>query len=267
MSLILGYIGALIMGITLGIMGGGGSILTVPILVYLFKIETQLATKYSLFIVGTTSLVGSITYFKKKNIDFKTALYFGTASILTVFTTRYYLLPHIPPTICQIGNTPISKNTILLLLFAILMLAASYSMINTNEEHPEGLPNPKNNIKLIPRGIAVGLVTGLIGAGGGFLIIPALVIFAKIPIKRAIGTSLFIITVNSLIGFLSDNTTKISTIDWNFLSLFSGIAITGILLGTYLSKYVSNQKLKPSFGYFILIMGIYILYKEIFSHL
>ena len=257
------------MGVTLGLIGGGGSILTVPILIYLFHVDTVLATGYSLFIVGLTSLVGSFSHVNNKNVDFRTAFIFGVPSIISVFVTRYYLMPKIPNNLLTLSGFVLTKDAALLSLFAILMIAASYSMIkackNCKDEEKEVEEVRYDYIKILFEGLIVGAVTGLVGAGGGFLIIPALVLFAKLPMKKAVGTSLVIIALKSLIGFLGD-ISKENTFDWQFLGIFSAIAIVGILVGSYLSKYVSNEKLKPSFGYFVFVMGVYILTKEIFFH-
>lgn len=259
---IVGYIGAIIMGLSLGLIGGGGSILTVPILVYLFSLDAVLATAYSLFIVGLTSLIGSFSHMKMGNIHWKTALVFGIPSIISVFLTRAYLVPAIPETLFSIGGLEITKSIGLLLLFAVIMLLASYSMIK--KQNLKAAPNGEvlyNYPLILIEGLVVGVVTGLVGAGGGFLIIPALVILAKLPMKQAVGTSLIIIAAKSLIGFTGDLKGD-EIINWNFLLLFSAIAIVGILAGSMFSKKVSNEKLKPIFGWFILVMGIYIIIKE-----
>lgn len=258
------------MGLVLGFIGGGGSILTVPILVYLFHIEPIVATAYSLFIVGFTSLVGSFSHIKQGNIHWIAALVFGIPSVITVFLTRMYLLPAIPSTLLHLNGLVITKSIALLLLFAIIMLMASYSMIRQGTAAPPTNPHspqqPAYNYPIILlEGAIVGIVTGLVGAGGGFLIIPALVLFAKIPMKQAVGTSLLIIAAKSLIGFMGDVGTS-TTIQWQFLGIFSAIATVGILAGSYLSQFVSNERLKPIFGWFVLIMGIYILIKELFFH-
>jgi len=260
---IVGYIGAIIMGLSLGLIGGGGSILTLPILVYLFSVDAVLATAYSLFIVGLTSAIGSFSHMKMGNIHWRTAFVFGIPSIISVFLTRAYIVPAIPETLFTVGNLEITKSIGLLLLFAIIMLLASYSMIRkqkfTNGKVPAVV---KYNYPLIlTEGVVVGIVTGLVGAGGGFLIIPALVLLAKLPMKQAVGTSLIIIAAKSLIGFTGDLKGG-DNIDWNFLLLFSAIAVVGILAGSRFSKNVSNEKLKPVFGWFILVMGIYIIVKE-----
>lgn len=259
---IVGYVGAVIMGLSLGLIGGGGSILTVPILVYLFSVDAVLATAYSLFIVGLTSLIGSFSHMKMGNIHWKTALVFGIPSIISVFLTRAFLVPAIPATLFSVGGLEVTKPIGLLLLFAIIMLLASYSMIKKQKAKADTTEEIKYNYPLIMvEGLVVGVVTGLVGAGGGFLIIPALVLLAKLPMKQAVGTSLIIIAAKSLIGFTGDLKGD-ETIDWNFLLLFSAIAIVGILAGSMFSKKVSNEKLKPIFGWFILVMGVYIIVKE-----
>lgn len=257
---ITGYSASILIGISLGLIGGGGSILTVPVLVYLFAVDTVLATTYSLFVVGSTSLIGSFSYFKKGLIDLKTAIYFGLPSIVAVYITRHFILPAIPDHITNIMGFELSRSILLMVFFAILMLFASYSMIKSEkEEHAEN-QQPSNNFWVIFQGLIVGIVTGLIGAGGGFLIIPALVNLLKLPIKTAIGTSLIIIAINSLAGF--GFSLGQSHIQWSFLLTVTAIAILGIFIGSYLSTKVDGKKLKPAFGWFVLVMGVYILIKE-----
>ena len=260
---IIGYIAAIGMGLSLGLIGGGGSILTVPILVYLFHIDPVLATAYSLFIVGATSLFGSFSHIKLGNIHWRTAFVFGIPSIISVFLTRMYLVPAIPNPIFTVADHEVSKATGLLVLFAVIMLAASYSMIRKQKKAAEAdIDEVKYNYPLIlAEGAIVGVVTGLVGAGGGFLIIPALVLLAKLPMKKAVGTSLMIIAAKSLIGFMGDLRGD-DVIDWKFMLIFTAIAVVGIFTGSYLSSKISNDKLKPVFGWFVLVMGIYILLKE-----
>jgi uncharacterized membrane protein YfcA len=274
---IIGYIGAILMGLSLGLIGGGGSILTVPILVYLFQVDAVLATAYSLFIVGLTSLVGSFSHIKLGNVHWRTAIVFGIPSIISVFLTRSYLVPRIPDPIMTFGQDPsggatlvITKSVGLLLLFAVIMVMAAYSMIKPSKKSgTDTLSNtedvqPQFNYPLIlAEGAIVGLVTGLVGAGGGFLIIPALVLLAKLPMKQAVGTSLMIIAAKSLIGFVGDMRGN-EVIDWSFLGVFSSIAVVGILFGSWLSKRIPGEKLKPTFGWFVLVMGTYIIIKELF---
>lgn len=261
---IIGYAAAVLIGVSLGLIGGGGSILTVPVLVYLFGIDAFLATEYSLFVVGISSLVGSVSYFKKGLVNFKMALVFGLPSVISIFLTRIYLLPLIPENVFQIQNFTVTKNIFLLLIFAGLMILASYKMIkrNSSEEPLESITNKNSAFLAAGQGSIVGVLTGLVGAGGGFMIIPALVNLLKVPMKTAIGTSLMIISFNSLIGFLSSvNQVKI---EWKLLVSITVIAVAGIIMGSKLSKKIDGKKLKPAFGWFILIMGIYIITKEIF---
>lgn len=262
LSEIIGYIGAILMGLSLGLIGGGGSILTVPILVYLFAIDPVRATAYSLFIVGMTSLFGSFSHMRLGNINLKAAVVFGIPSIIAVYATRAWILPSVPDHLFTIGGMHITKPTGLLLLFAIIMLMASWSMIRKTKNKNETATTKHFNMPLIfTEGIIVGMVTGLVGAGGGFLIIPALVLFAGIPMKEAVGTSLIIIAAKSLIGFTGDLKSGTS-FDWTFLLFFTLIAIGGIIAGSFLSRGIPNEKLKPAFGWFVLLMGIYILVRE-----
>lgn len=257
---ITGYSASIFIGISLGVIGGGGSILTVPVLVYLFSVDTVLATTYSLFVVGTTSLVGSFSYFKNGFVDRKTTLFFGIPSIIAVFLTRHYILPAIPEHVMEIGDFELSRSILLMVFFAVLMVFASYSMIKKDKKEGVAITKPANIIWIIAQGLIVGVVTGLIGAGGGFLIIPALVNLLKLPMKTAIGTSLIIIAVNSLMGF--GFSLGHFPIDWQFLLTVTLFAVSGIFIGMYLSTKIDGKKLKPAFGWFVLVMGIYILIKE-----
>lgn len=259
---IAGYSASIFIGISLGLIGGGGSILTVPVLVYLFSLDAVLATAYSLFIVGATSVVGSLSYFKKGLVNIKTAIIFGIPSIAAIFLTREYILPAIPQHVFTIGSYTVTKNILLMLLFAVLMIVASYSMIKKDrQKNEEALQNQSlHYLQILLQGIFIGVITGLIGAGGGFLIIPALVNLLKLPMKTAVGTSLVIISINSLMGFLFS--LSHTSVQWGFLLSIAAIAIIGILIGSYLSTKIKANKLKPAFGWFVLVMGIYIIIKE-----
>ncbi|PIF45031.1 hypothetical protein CLU96_2031 [Chryseobacterium sp. 52] len=261
---IIGYLSAVVIGISLGLIGGGGSVLTVPVLVYLFGLDTFLATEYSLFIVGASSAVGSLSYLKKGLVDLGTAFVFGVPSIITIFFTRLYLLPLIPEEIFKTGGFILTKNTFLLLIFAGLMIFASYKMIRKGSGHieKECERNERNILLAVGNGSVVGFLTGLVGAGGGFMIIPALVSLLKMPMKKAVGTSLVIISLNALIGFSSSLGN--AKIEWNFLIVVTAIAIVGIIIGSQLSKKIDGKKLKPAFGWLILLMGMYIFLKEMF---
>lgn len=260
---ILGYIASIFIGIALGLIGGGGSILTLPVLVYLFALDSVIATAYSLFIVGITSAIGSVSYFKNKLVNLKTAIIFGIPSIISVFITRAYVVPAIPKEVFSINNFVVTKSVLMLLLFAILMIAASYSMIKKdNNKVVENTGEQKFNYPIILlEGTVIGILTGLVGAGGGFLIIPALVILSKLPMKEAIGTSLVIIAAKSLIGFFGESSD--TYLDWYLLTKVSAFAIIGIFIGILLSKKIDGAKLKPAFGWFILVMGIYIIIQTV----
>ncbi|WP_111308351.1 sulfite exporter TauE/SafE family protein [Confluentibacter sediminis] len=257
---ILGYIGALIVGLVLGLVGGGGSILTVPLLVYLLGYSPVIATAYSLFVVGSSSLVGVIQKHRKKLVDFKTGLAFSFPSFLAVYISRRYIVHSIPESLFTFGSVTITKNMAIMIFFALIMLLASVSMIKNTKE--KNLININQSYyKTFIQGLIIGTITGIIGAGGGFLYVPALVLWANLPMKKAVGTSLVIITLNSLIGFIGD--WQNLKVNWSFLLFFSFLTILGIIIGGNLSKYVSNKSLKKGFGYFTLIMAIYIIYKEI----
>jgi uncharacterized protein len=261
---IIGYFSSLLIGVSLGLIGGGGSILTLPVLVYLFRVQPVLATAYSLFIVGSTSLVGAFPKYKQGLISLKTALIFGVPSIAAVFATRKFLVPNIPEVVFTLGGMEVTKSLLMMLLFAVLMVFASVSMIkNKKQAAPDEETVQKFNYPLIlAEGAFVGMLTGLVGAGGGFLIIPALVLFSKLPMKQAVGTSLLIIAAKSLIGFTGDLSNY--DMDWQFLLLVTAIAVAGIFLGNWLSLKIASDKLKKGFGWFVLVMGVYIIVKEVF---
>ncbi|WP_297765532.1 sulfite exporter TauE/SafE family protein [uncultured Muriicola sp.] len=261
---ILGYLGALIIGIVLGLIGGGGSVLTVPILVYLLSINPVVATAYSLFVVGVSSLLGALQNIRKGLVDFKTAIVFAIPAFVAVYLTRRFLIPAIPDYLFKVGNFTVTRDIGIMIFFAILMMLASYSMIRgKGKNRDEGNAETKFNYPMIVlEGVVVGVITGIVGAGGGFLIIPALVILAKLPMKKAVATSLLIIAIKSLIGFIGDVETM--EIDWLFLLSFTAFSLLGILIGVWLNKYIEGGKLKKSFGWLVLIMGLYILIKEIF---
>lgn len=261
---IAGYLASILIGVSLGLIGGGGSILTVPVLVYLFGVDAILAITYSLFVVGATSAAGSVFYFRKGLINLRTALIFGIPSIVSVLFTRAYILPAIPGRIFSIGNFTLTKSVLLMLLFAILMILASFSMIKKRSDDEMAPQRNTPVIIVLLQGLGVGVVTGLVGAGGGFMIIPALVNMLKLPMKMAVGTSLFIIAVNSLTGF--SLSVQSQHIQWPFLVSITVIAIAGSLTGGFLSTKVDGKKLKPAFGWFVLIMGIYIIINEMLLH-
>lgn len=259
---IIGYFLAILVGVSLGLIGSGGSILSVPILVYIMKVEPVLATAYSLFIVGSTALVGGIQKAREKLVDFKKVVLFGVPTVITVFVTRKFIVPIIPDIIFITPDFYFAKSILIMVIFAIVMLFASIRMIRPLKHQLVEKDTDLNYPKIIIQGVFIGLIAGFVGAGGGFLIIPALLLLAKTPMKMAIGTSLFIVASQSLIGFLGDlNHHKM---DWKLLLLFVGLSIVGFFIGNALSKKISGEKLKSGFGYFVLCMAVYIIVKEIF---
>ena len=262
-----GYFAAIFIGLSLGIMGGGGSILTVPVLVYLMGVSPVLSTAYSLFVVGSTSVVGAAGYFRKGLVSLPTALVFLGPSLAAVFLVRKVLMPSLPHELLQLGSLVVTKDLLVLLAFAVLMVVAATSMIR---RQPAGSVVAEDAARLdyplvLGIGLVVGTLTGFVGAGGGFLIIPALVLGARLPMKLAVGTSLAIIALNSLIGFTGDLSAG-TPIAWPFLLGFLAFALGGIVLGTYLARFIPGAKLKPAFGWFTLAMGTFILAKELLFH-
>lgn len=263
-----GFVLAALVGMSLGLIGGGGSVLMVPVLVYIMGLNPLLATSYSLFIVGCTSMVGAFYNYRKGLVHINTTLLFGAASVSAVFITRKWILPAIPENILTIGHFNLTLSTLTMVLFAVLMLAASFAMIKgIKKETPAHTSGPARSLKInVPKlllyGIGIGWVTGFLGAGGGFLLIPILVLILGLPMQQAVGTSLFIIGLNSLIGFTGD--LGHFAIDWLFLLKITAIAIVGIFIGGKLSKRIKGEKLRKGFGWFVLTMGNFILIKEIF---
>ena len=258
---IIGYLASILIGISLGLIGGGGSILTIPILVYIFHVNPRLATTYSLFIVGFTAAIGSIKHYQLGNLKFQSAIPFAIPSLVSIIVVRKFLMPIIPEIIFSIGSFSITKDIFIMLIFSVLMMMASYSMIKSKQEIVD--ESKTNIMKVAFMGSLVGVVTGFLGAGGGFLIIPALIFFTGLTMKEAVGTSLLIIAFNSLFGFLGDVINGVS-IDFLFLLSIAFFALIGIFIGTFLSKKIDGAKLKPAFGWFVLVMGIYIVIKEIY---
>lgn len=260
----IGYFASILIGVALGLIGGGGSILTVPVLVYLFGVSPLLSTSYSLFIVGSTSLVGAVNNYKQGFVNVKIALLFGLTSITTVFLTRKFIIPNIPQKVAQIGSFIITESMLMMILFATLMVIAATAMIKNRKSIDEKNPvkTKLDIIKLLVYGIAIGIITGFLGAGGGFLLIPTLVILLGLSMKEAVGTSLLIIALNSLFGFTAD--LGHFEIDWYFLLSITAIALVGLVIGSQIGKKIESIKLKKGFGYFVLIMGIFIIIKEVF---
>lgn len=258
-----GFIASAAMGIILGLMGGGGSILTVPILVYLFALNPTISTGYSLFVVGTTALIGSVMYIRKGDVDFHAGLAFALLSVIGVNVSRGLIIPKIPAVIIQIDRFALTKEILIMVTFAIIMVAASYSMIKKKSDRKSIDVHPTVRIALIAiAGLLVGVIAGFVGAGGGFLILPALVFIAGLSMRVAVGTSLMIIALQSLLGFAGDISRGL-TVDWSLLGTIAAFAVIGIVIGTAIAHKIQEQKLKTAFGWFVLAMGITILFEQL----
>ncbi len=266
---IIAYCLFLLIGLILGLIGGGGSILSVPVLVYLMHYPAEEATGYSLFIVGLTSLIGGFAFIKRGDISFESLLQFAIPSLLTVFLVRKFLIPGLPELFFTIGDFKVTKQVFIMTVFAVLILFSSYSMIKKQEKDyrndamwEEFSRSPIRIYFVILLAISVGFLTGFVGAGGGFIIVPVLLFFIRVPVKKAIGTSLCIIAINSLVGF-TGNLGHLD-INWHLLLIASSICVSGILVGNMISIRISAHKLKPAFGWFTLIVGIFVIVKELF---
>lgn len=263
----LGIMAILLAGVSLGLIGGGGSILTVPILVYFFQIDAVSATGYSLFIVGLAAAIGSIPYARSGSTQIKTGLAFGAPSLIGVSFARAYLLPLAPDPVFSASNILMTKSAFLLTAFAILMISAAVVMFRPSQSW-EALPDKIGKRKAgeillsAALGLFVGLLTGFLGAGGGFLIVPALAVFLKLPMKQAVGTSLFVIAINSLIGF-STEVIQGKPMDWPLLFALAIVSVIGIFIGFQLARNVSGTQLKRGFSFFVLLMGLGILLDQI----
>jgi uncharacterized membrane protein YfcA len=260
---ILGYAAALLIGLSLGLIGAGGAILTVPVLVYLFHVTPLMATSYSLVIVGMVSFLGFIGYLSAKEVAVKSGLLFGLSSVVTVFFIRHFVIPRIPAIILSRGSITITFSNVTMLLFGLVMILAAVAMISKNNKRLQSEAPDTRPALLLLYGVFVGLITALLGAGGGFLLIPALVIFARLPMKTAVGTSLMIITLNSIFGVLADiGRVKL---EMGLLIPIAMLAIAGLGMGLYLSRRINSSCLKTAFGWFVLLMGIYVLITELIN--
>lgn len=260
MQWIIGLLMAGGIGLSLGLLGGGGSVLALPVLVYVMGVAPKSAIAMTLVIVGTVSLLGLIPHWRAGNIHLKTAAVFGSATMLGAFAGA------------KIANLPIISETFQMTLFAVMMILAAGFMIyrSAQPKTPDDPLNiyPKPVCKycwlwLLTEGILVGMLTGLVGVGGGFAIVPALVLLAKLPMKQAIGTSLLIIVANSITGFLGYLGTV--SLDAHLIISFIFAASMGTIPGAQLSRYVPAQTLQKSFGYFLLAVATFVLVQNRYS--
>ncbi len=257
MFVILGYLSALLMGFILGLLGGGGSILSVPIFLYLYGYSPIAATSYSLFVVSVASFTGFLRQYKNGNVDIKTGLLFAVPSMLSVLLVRRFGIPLIPEEIFNFSGVVLTRDLLILFSFASVMLIAGIKMIKGRKDSVNTETNP-SIFEIIKKGSFVGALTGFVGAGGGFLIVPALNVFFKMPIKKAMGTSLMVICINSFVGF-SGALNLINNVPWTFLLTFSSLSIVGIFIGTHFNAKINPSRLKKGFGVFVIIMAVFII--------
>jgi len=256
---VFGYLLAVLIGIFLGIFGGGGSLLAVPVFAYIFSLDEKLATAYSLFTVGISSIVGAIK--QLGNIEWKVTLIFGIPSIIAVWLTRFFIIPNLPEIIFDNETFIITRRMLIFGIFTFLLFISSFSMIYETNKNVKPINIKNFYVLIIIEGFIVGGLTGFVGAGGGFLIIPALVILIGLDIKKAIATSLIIIALKSTFGFFLGDV-MVMNIDWNFLIYFTLLTTLGVIIGAYFGKYIDKLKLKKWFGIFIMVIAISILFKE-----
>lgn len=256
---LVGYLALICIGIVLAVIGGGGSMLSVPILVYLFSLDIVTASSYSLFIVGTTSLLGVWLKQKEQRIDLRSGLIFCASSMVAIFSTRKWIMHWVPETIMFDDHLLITKRALILGIFSLLAVTASLIVLMKKNWSPRGSGEQRLEF-LLPVGLVTGFLAGVVGVGGGFLILPALLIFARLPFKIAVGTTLLVIGLNSLLGFLGDVMNY--AINWSFLLAITGMAAVGMLLGNFYSSRIPVYYLRLSFGWMMLIIAIGILVKE-----
>ena len=261
--IVVGYVLAMLVGLSLGLMGGGGSIMTVPIFVYVLGYDPKLAIAMSLPVVGVTSLVGAFGHWKAGNVNLKAAVSFGVVAMIGAF-----------------GGARLASflnGEVQLSLLAIVMLLASVLMFRSARRSPSSATTASDSSSiatghmidttrtmplplLLPVALSVGVLTGLVGIGGGFLVVPALVLLARAPMKQAVGTSLLVIAMNSASGFAGY--IGHVTVPWEFMAAFTACAVAGILAGAYLVRFISQRMLKQSFAVFLIVMGSFILYRN-----
>lgn len=261
--MLFGYLGVFLVGGVLGLLGGGGSILSVPILTYLFGFPASTATVYSLFLVGVSSLIGTASYLQRNLVAPKVGTFFLVPSIAGVTFARRIILPALPAEIIHVENFVLTKDRLILLVFALVMVIASYSMLRARgETSPLPAGSEGSPVRIGTFGFAAGLLMGFVGAGGGFLVIPVLVEWGKLPMKLAIGTSLLIITVSSLMGFAGDIAAG-TPVDWRFLTVLCVLSILGVLAGARVSTHISGARLKRAFGILVLAIALIIVVSEL----
>lgn len=245
---------ALLVGLVLGLLGGGGSVLTVPVLIYVLHVPVKPAIAMSLCVVGLVAFIGFISHLRQGTVAAKVALVFGPFAVIAAYFSAR-IAKHIP-------------SVVQLVLFAVVGLAGSYLMLRggfkrtaQSEAAPYDFhPDHRTKVLLALQGLGVGFLTGIIGVGGGFLIVPALVLVAGMPMRLAVGTSLLVITMNALSGFAGY--LGHTDIDWTLVAWFTSVAALGSIIGTVVSKRVPQQHLRQVFGYLLIVVSLYVLYRR-----
>lgn len=255
-----GYASLIGVGLLLGMMGGGGSILSVPILVYLFSLDVVVASSYSLFIVGSTSIVGTALKRRDRFIDVPSALWLGAPSLLTTFCTRKWIVCSIPEVLFMYGSTPLTRRALLLSLFATVVIVSAVMVLRSRQSTKNDFSSRPNPLALILAGVGVGFLSGLAGVGAGFLILPALILLAGLRFDIAVGSALPVIAMNSLVGFLGGLSSH--PVNWIFLGSISMLAVLGMFVGNDVANRFPAGTLKRAFGWSSLVLGIWILLTE-----
>lgn len=258
MMKIVGYVLALCIGLSLGLIGGGGSILAVPILIYVMGVTPKAAIATSLAIVGMVSVVGAIPHWRQGNVKFKIAAFFAPTAMVGAYLGA------------RLADLPLITETFQLICFGLVMVIASVLMIckgAQSSQHKKMVSTKKTDppyqshwLAIPLEGLGIGILTGFVGIGGGFIIVPALVLFGDIPMKEAIGTSLLIIAFNSATGFLGYLSQV--ELDWNLVISFTIAASLGTLAGAYLTRFIDAKNLQKGFGYFVLAVAVFVLIKR-----
>lgn len=262
-----GYLCLMLTGVALGLLGAGGAILGVPILVYLLHVQPVVATGYSLVLVGTTALVGAFQYIRRGYAHPRLAILYGVPAIVGVYLARRVVFPAVPDPVFSIGNAVMPKDDLVMIVFALFMVIASRKMIQSARRDDIDEYRPHHYVQawvIAVIGIVAGMFTGFLGAGGGFIILPVLVLLAGLPMRMAIGTSLIVIAAQCLFGFVGEIQAR-ESIDYSFVGSILVPPFFGILLGTWLNKKARAARLKTSFGWFLLVIGIAIVTHEVWA--
>ena len=258
---ILGYIGAILTGLVLGLLGGGGAAVSIPILVYAFHVPSSTATGYSLLIVGFTALLGTIQNVRMGLVKYRALIRCGLPALVSIYVMRRFLIHSIPATFFTLGGFKLTKDGFILLLLAFFMAMVARNMIYAAKpDKKEAKQTPY--ISILIQSIFIGLFTGMVGAGGGFLLIPLLLASEPMEFRNATATSLMLVTLNSFIGFVGDMQSN-NVIDWPFLLSFLGCSIAGVIIGIQVAHRIDNKKLRLVFGYAMMGIAIFIIVKEL----